>query len=59
MESRKINADETVKMSKCAGEDCERGVDLCCRDCEHRFTCDEVCNGPDDNGVDGHCEWRM
>ena len=53
--NKKINA----KVNKCAGEECEKGVDLCCRDCEHRFTCDEVCNGPDNNGVDGHCEWRM
>ena len=53
------NKEINAKVNKCAGEECEKGVNLCCRDCEHRFTSDEVCNVPDNNCVDGHCEWRM
>lgn len=44
----------------CVGHGCEYGLDICCRECEYRPECDEVCDGPEDgHGVDGECEFRI
>lgn len=43
----------------CVGHECENGGNICCRDCEMRFECVEVCDGPENGSVDDACEWRI
>lgn len=46
------------KSSLCAGDNCEKDIKFCCRDCPERYVCAEVCDGPEGGSIDGHCEFR-
>ena len=54
----KIFKKEEKKMSKCKGEECIYGVIVCCRDCQDKTTCREVCDGIDEQGCDAACPER-
>lgn len=38
---------------------CEFDLEICCRDCEQRRDCPEVCDGVDEKGCEKACEWRI
>lgn len=53
------NKNENEKMvALCKDALCYEGAEICCRDCEKRKECPEVCDGLEGVGVEAECEWR-
>lgn len=50
--------EEKKSKAKCLGGICEHEKEECCRDCDERTTCEEICNGDDNKGCDAECESR-
>lgn len=47
------------KKALCNADCCEFDLEICCRDCEKRTVCPEVCDGEEGKGYEADCNWRI
>lgn len=47
------------KQALCKESPCEFERETCCRDCQERKACPEVCDGVEEAGCAAACAWRI